>query len=300
MRSSDNDNIPIGITTKSNLSKDDLMRLLKAKEDEEKIHKILMREETEQKNRKIPFSMIILSLIIFGLLGVISYMAFFNEPAKAPVTEVKFDAQGLPFVAVYKDVPIWLNPFFAVAVVLALLAISLGIYLWFRISMRNRTNVIIHMPDGTREFHSYKKFVGHVFKIKGHEKDKDGQEIFYNYRFRSECLETGYFGRYIEYDYGMLEPLNRNERHYDRKDMPEIFKFISSLLNTQLAVDLLLSQKFKEFVKMMLIIILVVGFIGLILSGYIAYAVNTDAKRVVMCQLVDNNATRSLIGSIIQ
>lgn len=235
----------------------------------------------------------VLVSIIIILLGAMIFLLL-NEP-KDINTSVEVNAKtGLPFIAVYKDVPIWLNPFFALAILLTIIVFVLSLYLWFRISLRNRTNVIIHMPDSKRKFISYKKFSGTIFKIKGYEKDKDNNPIYYNYRFRPECLESGYFGSYIEFDYGILEPLNPRKRdNMSQKNLPEIFKFISSLLNTQLAVDLLLSQKFKEFVKMMLTILVIMIFIVILINGYMVYV--QQQQNTVFCVLANSTQNYEMI-----
>lgn len=189
---------------------------------------------------------------------------------------------------IYKTMPFYLTWQFALAVLLFIGIIIISLYAYFRISMRNRTVVIIHMPDKTRQVYSYKYFNGNRFEIYGFEKDKDGQRIKNIYNFKSEAVETGYFGRYIEYDYGDSEPRifkhSKNELDY---------VFISSLLNTQLAVDLLLSSKFKEFVKMMLIIIAVGILLNLIINGYNAYTLYNIAgkKGIQSCSLELTNQT---------
>lgn len=186
----------------------------------------------------------------------------------------------------YVDKPFYLNIWFALAVVLIVAVIVLSLYLWFRIYLRNRTNVIIHMPDGTRQLHGFNKFVGDCFNIQSHEKDKHGSYIQYRYIFKPECLEQGFFGRYIEYDYAKSEPLNPRKREYDNKDIPELFKRMSALMNSEMLINLLLSQKFKEFITTMLIIILVVCIIIAILI-----AIGFFYQPTTQCTLVANNQT---------
>jgi len=207
-------------------------------------------------------------------------------------TEILTDASGMNYVAVYKTIPFYLNIWFAVAIgFFTLLLIALGIY-YVRISLRNRTNVIIHMPDKTRIHKSYKNFTGTHFFIKGVERDKDDTPIKHTYLFKPDALEYGFFGRYIEYDYGISEPLNSKHRHEETTEKAHMFKLFSSLLNTQILVDLLLSSKFKELVKILLYIIIGALIINLILSGYLAY--NTSNS---VCTLANNNATINVIRS---
>ena len=229
---------------------------------------------------------------------LVTILIFITGCAKKPATEQLIDSAGLPYIAVYRTIPLWLNIWFVLAVLLFLLVLGVSGYLYFRISLRNRTNVIIHMPDKTRRLYSYKKFTGQVFKIKSNEKDKDGNDMFYNYQFRNEALEQGYFGRYIEYDYGMLEPLDSKQRNYNVKNIKEIFKFVSALLETQLAVDLLLSQKFKEFVIMMLYIIAVLSLLSFLVSAYNTYVLSQG--KVVSCVLSNSSVNIDIIRSALR
>lgn len=261
------------------------------KEDEE-LKKIAEEEKRKQKERRKLWSLV--GLIIL-LLGTTIFFAFFDNP-KPIESSVEINSNtGLPFVAIYKDIPLWLNPFFALTILSVIIIIIVSGYLYFRISLRNRTNVIIHMPDGKRQFYSYKKFSGKVFKIKGFEKDKDNNFIYYNYYFRPEALETGYFGSYIEYDYGILEPLNpRSRGRLSPSNIPEIFRFVSSLLNTQLAVDLLLSQAFKDFVKMALIIIGIEVLVAILIGGYQIYQTQ-QTSGIVQCILTNSTQNSEII-----
>jgi amino acid transporter len=207
------------------------------------------------------------------------------------VVSTEFINSTIPYVAVYKSVPFYLNPFFAVAILLFFAILIIGAYAYFRISMRNRTNVIIHMPDKTRRFFSYKNFTGNEFKIKSEEPVKDGQERqYFSYFFKPEYVEFGYFGRYIEYDYGISMPIGHNERMKGKESSQALFKTISGILDSQLLVDLLLSQKFKNFVQTMLIIILIGVGISLLTSiGQYFF------KPVQECVLSYNNQTINVI-----
>lgn len=213
----------------------------------------------------------------------------------ALVTETLINATtGLPYVAVYKNIPFWLNWWFAIAVLLFLCVLVIAGYAWFRISLRNRTNVIMHMPNKTRKVYSYKNYVGDSFALDGVERDGNGNPIKSNYMFDPECLETGYFGKYIEYDYGIIIP--RGSKKYSIGDeLKNVFKIVSAMLNSDLAVDLLLAQKFKEFVKMMLIIIM----IGVVI-GIIASAIPLFYHPIQQCTIVGNNQTINVIQEAVK
>lgn len=186
---------------------------------------------------------------------------------------------------VYVNTPFYFTWTFALCVIFFIIILIISGYAWFRISLRNRTNVIIHMPDKTRKVYSFTNFIGDIFKIETGEKTKDGTLIFHNYFFRPNALETGYFGRYIEYDFKVSEP--RQPTGIEHKNL---FSFISAILNTDLAVDLLLSQKFKDFVRAMLIIILVSIILNIIISSLPFFIHDT-----VSCTLPPTNETINTI-----
>lgn len=185
---------------------------------------------------------------------------------------------------IYKEVPFYLTWTFALCILLLIVIIGISLYAYFRISLRNRTTVIIHMPDKTRKVHSYKNYSGDTFTLDTNELDKEGKPGKHVYFFRPDALETGYFGRYIEYDYMVSEP-----RRSKGDGLKLDFKFISALLNTDLAVDLLLSAKFKEFVKTMLIICAIGILIIILIVGYQLY-VNTS-QGIPHCSIALTNET---------
>lgn len=182
---------------------------------------------------------------------------------------------------------IWLNPFFYIAIGMLLVLIFYIIYHYVIVHYKNRTIFRIHMPDGSIVGYSFKKGeIGTELKIKGVEKTQDGTPTYLTYFFRPECLERGKWGDYIDYDYGNPEPLNVKKRQQGIVEEIDNGKFISSLLDTDLAVDLLLSQKFKDFVKMMLVLIIIAVVIDLALSGFGAFN-----NPVVNCNLLPSNQT---------
>lgn len=187
----------------------------------------------------------------------------------------------IPSKIMYIEKPFWLNTWFAIATIIFVALIITGLYLWFRIYLRNKTNVIIHMPDRTRRHYSYSKFTGDKFKIDTDDKDADNKPVPHSYYFMSAAVETGFFGRYIEYDYKVAIPRmigdNKSSKFLELKDF---FTFISSMLNTDLHIDLLLSQKFKDFVKVMLIILLAAIIIDILINGYNTFAIDQLSKKV--------------------
>ena len=189
-----------------------------------------------------------------------------------------------PSQAIMVTPPFYNTIWFWIGVICLMILIVSFIYFYFRVILRNKTNVIIHMPDKSRKFYSYKNYTGDSFNILSSEKDKDGKPIEHRYFFKLEAVETGYWGKYIEYDYGISEP--RKSYGQSFSDIRLLYKFISGLLNTDLAVDLLLSQKFKDFVKMMLVMLMLVLCIGCgITIGLYFYSPPTQ------CILVPNNVT---------
>lgn len=184
--------------------------------------------------------------------------------------------------------PIFLNPFFYVAVALLLALAFYLVYHYISIHVKNRTGVRIHMPDASIKTYWYKKgTIGNELKIQSAEKTQDGTPIFHTYFFKPECVEHGKWGDYIDYDYKISEPINPRNRQRDNSFLRNMLEFVSGLLDTDLAVDLLLSQKFKEFVTTMLIIILIVSVIGVIAG----IASNFTNPQVVNCNLIPSNQT---------
>lgn len=203
---------------------------------------------------------------------------------------------NMPYVAVIKNIPIWLNIWFAISIILTISLIVFGLWHWFKIYCRNRTNVIIHMPDKKRQLHSYKNFVGSVFKIKSSEQTKDNIPHYFHYEFEEDAIEYGYFGRYIEFDYGNIKALSSK----NRKNLNfGLLKFVSALLETDLAVDLLISSNFKTTVIILLWCILGGTFIVLCLTGYNTYIVSATKGTIQQCSLSWDNQTQQVIKTAI-
>jgi hypothetical protein len=194
-----------------------------------------------------------------------------------------------PGVTLSKATPFFLTLWFWIAILLLIILICVSAYSFFRISLRNRTIVIIHLPNKDREIHNFKNFVGDIFKIATHEKTKDNLTKYHEYFFRPDALETGYFGKYIEYDYKISEPRKPNPNN---ESIKLDFDFISAVLNTDLAVDLLLSKDFKNFVKMMLIVILIISILIFIIGLFLLYF---QLGTTPTCSLAPTNETLTTI-----
>jgi hypothetical protein len=150
------------------------------------------------------------------------------------------------------------------------------------------------MPDGSRKFYSYKRGrISSEVKILGIEKTQDSTDIYYTYFIRPECFEKGYWGDYIEYDYGHSEPINPKVRQREQSSWTKILNFVSGLLDTDLAIDLLLSQKFKDFVKTMLVIILIAAILNLIAVIAMPFVYNPQVNA--FCTLNADNQTLNVI-----
>lgn len=188
---------------------------------------------------------------------------------------------------------IWLNWFFYIACALFLTLIGYIIYHYVTVYFRSLTRMRFHMIDGNIQMQSFKP--GEVLpemNIWHGETTQDGNKVMTKYFIRPECIEQGKWGKYIEYDQGVSEPLNPKIRRGQAEQLrlPQLFKFISGLLNTDLAVDLFLSSKFKDFVKMMMYIILVT----VILVGIVS-AIPLMYHPVQKCVLPMDNVTISTI-----
>lgn len=187
---------------------------------------------------------------------------------------------------------IWLNPFFYVGIGLFLILVFYIIYHYISLQWHKRTVVRIHMPDNTLMTHSFKDGqLGTEFKMDSGQKTQDGTKILYTYFVRPEAIEQGRWGRYIDYDFGKSEPLNPKQRAKEDGYITNILKFVSGLLDTDLAVDLLLSQKFKNLVTTLLTVILIVS--GIILLGVIGNYFYVPPQKA--CVLAFDNQTINVI-----
>lgn len=202
-------------------------------------------------------------------------------------------SSGVQYIPVAQ--PFYANIFFWIASVLFIALFLYIIFYYVNTALKNRLGVRIHMPDTSLKTYWYKKGVlPPTFKQLAIEKTQDGSPIYHTYFNRPECVEHGKWGDYIDYDYGQPEPINPRNRQRDDSFWANILRFVSGLLDTDLAIDLLLSEKFKDFVKTMLVIILIavcvdVGFSLVIMIK--AFATPTSTT----CNLAMTNQTLNTI-----
>lgn len=143
--------------------------------------------------------------------------------------------------------------------------VSIGIIVYYRIMNRIKNDVVvrIHMTDTTIETYRFHTIpVNNEATIK--EYNNRGEEASFTYLIKEECIEKGRWGRYIDFDYHILLPVNPRNRSSTNmmNELKELFRLFGSMLDTDLHVKLLRNSKFEDLVKMLLIIILIVGIIG--------------------------------------
>lgn len=167
-------------------------------------------------------------------------------------------------------------------------------FFYFRISNKWKNGLVarIHMADTTIKTYRYNEIPSDDrFTIK--EYDSKGDETSFTYFIKEKCIEKGNWGKYIDYDYHVSEPINPRERNPNgmMNELKELYKLIGSMLDTDLHVKLLRNSKFEDFVKLMLIIVLIVSVVGMIsatttvIKGFVSSP--TDNK----CVLTLDNST---------
>lgn len=207
-----------------------------------------------------------------------------NNPIANEILKQNLTGMAKDISVIYKPIPFYVDIWFAFTVIAVICVILVSVYLWFRIKLRNTTRVIIHNPDGKRDMYTYYKFMGEEFDIPTTDKDKDNNYKKFQYHFKESALETGFFGKYIEYDYKNPEP-----RQYKANPYRLDFEFVSSVVNTRVIGDLLLATKWKELVTTLLIIIVVLCALTFLLVAYNSYVISQPHSNI--CSLALDNTT---------
>lgn len=212
-------------------------------------------------------------------------MATILNNASATVGKVVYDT------IVYKTTPWYMNYWIYIACFMFLSLISVWIYYIILNNLKNRLVVKIHMPDKTFRVYVYdfKKYVGDTFNLPTGEKTQEGDDKMFIYYFVTEYLELGKWGRYIDYNFKDPYPIKRGEKaeNYIAKNF---HAFVSSLINTELLNNLLLSKGFKTFMTVMLIVILIAVIVSIVLG-----IVSLSYHPVTTCYIVKDNATTQWI-----
>lgn len=145
-----------------------------------------------------------------------------------------------------------------------------AIIMYYRITNKLKNGLVarIHMTDSTVRQYRYDIIpTNDMFTIE--ETDKDGKDISFTYAIKQECIEQGKWGRFIDYDYHVMNPISPRERNNTPfiHELKELFKLVAGLLDTDLYVKLMRSAKFEEKVMMMLTILMIVCCLGMAFSG---------------------------------
>jgi hypothetical protein len=163
--------------------------------------------------------------------------------------------------------------FFWVLMLIVLLScsilFSIIIFFYYRITNKLKNDLVarIHMLDYTVKTYRYHEIpANNIIAIE--EIDNHGKTLFKIYNVRENCIEKGRWGRYIEYDYNNSEPIDPHARGYEAfiKKFLEMFKLIGAFLDTDLHVRLMRNSEFENFVRVMLLIILILCGIGAVSS----------------------------------
>jgi hypothetical protein len=180
--------------------------------------------------------------------------------------------------------------------------LAIGIFFYNRIMNRIKNGLVvrIHKADSTIDSYRYNKIpVNNEARIT--EVNSNGEESHFMYMIKEECIEKGTWGRYIDFDYHNMIPINPHLRDSKTtmKELVELFKLIGSVLETDLPVKLLRSSKFEDFVKAMLIVAIIGISLTLIVAGVGTFKTFMPSKSLSTCTLnLDNTTWRTLyIGS---
>lgn len=195
---------------------------------------------------------------------------------------------------IYQTSPWYMNIWFYVS--LGVIVIGLGAIAWvyFQHNIKNRTNLRIHFSDKKVRTFSFKDVTSEYIEVIYGDKDKDGNKIKHKKHIVPECIEYGYFGRYLEYYPDDIEPINLQDvknKKYEKFNIAEFTKVAEAYLNSETLQFLLLIGKLKDALLTLLYII-----IGLIvLSGIAIILVQIYSQPQALCTLQANNQTISTI-----
>jgi hypothetical protein len=195
---------------------------------------------------------------------------------------------------VYKSVPFYANIWFYLMIFAFLTTGMYALIMYIINRQRNRLVVRVVYPDATFDSYVYHKFNGDKFLIPTKDKTSEGKYENFSYIFHKLAIYRGEWGRYIEYDYKNPLPKNPLKHFIDTEDKkPDIIRLLVSLTETSIFTNLLLSSKFKDFVIIMLWIILGISILSLIGQ----FAIPQFMEKDVYCNLIPSNQTLAVIRS---
>lgn len=150
---------------------------------------------------------------------------------------------------------------------------------------QNQLVARIHNPDNTVDHYRYDEIPANE-EITVKEMVK-GEESSFVYKIRQKAIEKGAWGKYIDYDYHVMEPIDPHERNNSPlvEDLKELFKFLGGLMDTDLYLKLMRSQKFEEWMKMMMGILMIINVIALLGVGYLTIT-SFSAPKNNQCKLL--------------
>jgi hypothetical protein len=148
------------------------------------------------------------------------------------------------------------------------------------------------MADSTVKHYRYNEIpVDNLATVS--ETNLKGEEKTFVYTVKEECIEKGTWGRYIDYDYHVTVPINPKNRSSTPllQELKELFKHIGALLDTDLHVKLLRNNKFENFVKMMLWVLLIANIVFGAISTVTMVKVIATKSSASTCSLTLDNST---------
>ena len=193
---------------------------------------------------------------------------------------------------IYKTAPFYMNIWFYIGCLAIILSLCGFAWLYFQYNIKNRTNFRIHMPDKKVHTFSFRNVLSEWHSFTYGDKDKYGKKIDHKHHIVSECVEYGFFGRYLDYMFGDTEPINHQKiNKHDGFNKADFTKSMESYLNSETLSMLLLIGKLKDLLIGLLTIIL----IAVCVSTIIIVLIQILHKPEIVCNLTPTNQTINTI-----
>lgn len=194
---------------------------------------------------------------------------------------------------VYVTAPFYSNIWFYIGLVAILIGLGFTLWAWFKFNIKNRTNFRIHFNDKKVITYSFKNVINdyHEFNYGKKDVDINGKKLMHKHHIIPECIEYGFFGRYLDYPVGDIEPINFQNINKNEFNMTEFNKSMTAYMNSETLAMLLVFGKLKELLIMLLWIIIGIAVIGFIIVILIQILHNPSST----CKLMPDNQTLSTL-----
>jgi hypothetical protein len=197
---------------------------------------------------------------------------------------------------IYQTAPFYLNTWFYIALLCIVLGLGALAWVYFQYNIKNRTNLRVHKDDHKVKTYSFKDVESEYLKVDTGTKDSQGNPITKLYHVVTDCIEFGFFGRYLDYIGDETEPINFKNLKNRNFNFADFQKSMTSYFNSETLSMLLLIGKLKDLLVSLLTIILIVVCIGFIISIILPFVISHSS----VCTLDNSNATINVIQQAIR